>query len=160
MTTETIKNQLAAFNPGGVLFRFAAISFVNVFNHQLFFYLGQNVFDLKPWVANVCAAVLAAIPAYLMSRYWVWKVAGKNSLKDEIVPFIAVSILGLAISTGCVRLAETLTDNKLLFQVASLVGYVIAWVIKFALLNRVFKKDEQVEYAIDDCWDLSRQQKN
>jgi len=137
-----------------VALRFLLISFINVFNHQLFLFIGQSVFDVKPWLANIFAACLAAIPAYFMSRYWVWQVTGKSSLKFEILPFWAVSLLGLIISTLSVRFAESLMQSWILFQAASFAGYLIAWVIKFILLGRVFKQNSKPEYEIIDCWNV------
>ena len=38
---------------------------------------------------------LSAIPAYLLSRYWVWQKRGKNHFWREVVPFWSLAFVGL-----------------------------------------------------------------
>ncbi len=120
------------------LVRYLLVTIVNVFNHQLVLWIARNQWGWPSAWANIFAATLAAIPAYILSRYWVWEVKGRNSFKTQILPFWLVTFFGMGISTAAVVIGELISDNKIWIQLASLGGYFVAWVIKFVLLNKVF----------------------
>ena len=134
--------------------RFMLISFINVANHQMVLFIARNIWGWQGWQANVLAASFAAVPAYFLSRYWVWEVDGKISLRSEVIPFWLISALGLVISSLFVKFAESLNENWVIAQAASLVGYLFIWVMKFVLLNRIFSTLKTSDYEPIDRWGL------
>lgn len=100
-------------------------------------------------MANAFAAMVAVIPAYLLSRYWVWEVSGPHSVKREVGPFWIIAILGLVLSTAAAEVADRIFGSDLLISAASLGGYFVVWVLKFAVLNFLFKQSAEEQAAQD-----------
>jgi putative flippase GtrA len=118
--------------------RYLMVSVVNVINHQLILQLAVNLWGWSGGVANAFAATTAAAPAYFMSRYWVWRVRGRSSLRSEVVPFWIIAILGLVVSSLTAEAADRLFERPIMISVGSIIGYFIVWVIKFLLLDELF----------------------
>ena len=128
----------AARAPISLAARYVVVSVVNVVNHQALLFLAHSIWGWSGGVANVFAAVVAAIPAYLLSRYWVWSVRGSHSVRGEILPFWTLALAGLVVSTGLAEAADRLFDETATVIAGSLLGYFVVWVGKFAVLNRIF----------------------
>ena len=118
--------------------RYLMVSAVNVINHQLILQLAVNLWGWSGGVANAFAATTAAVPAYFMSRYWVWRVRGRSSLRSEVIPFWVIAVLGLVVSSLTAELADRLFERPIMISVGSLVGYFIVWVAKFLTLDELF----------------------
>ena len=132
----------------GVMARYLATSGVNVVNHQALLQVAVRWWGWSGGQANVFAAVVAALPAYLLSRYWVWEAAGRPSLRTEIVPFWTISLLGLLASTLTASLADRLFDEPLMISVGSLVGYFVVWVLKFLILDQLFNRGTDADRPV------------
>ncbi|MFV0257886.1 MAG: GtrA family protein [Acidimicrobiales bacterium] len=120
--------------------KYLAVSAVNLVNHQLLLFLANSIWGWPGGWSNVFAAVLAAVPAYLLSRYWVWEVRGGHSLRGEVIPFWTIALLGLALSTVLAQAADQLFGSGLWVALASLTGYGVVWVVKFAVLDGLFTR--------------------
>lgn len=118
--------------------RYVLVSVVNVVNHQLILQLALQMWSWSGGWANAFAASVAAIPAYFMSRYWVWEVRGRSSLRGEVLPFWAIALVGLVVSSLMAEAADRLFDNRLMISAGSLLGYFVVWVAKFLLLDLLF----------------------
>src|SRR5215212_8241359 len=66
--------------------KYSMVSIFNVAFGQTLLFLFVH-FDMRPAPANVLAVVVSAIPAYYMSRAWIWGKRGKSELKREVLPF-------------------------------------------------------------------------
>lgn len=118
--------------------RYVLVSAVNVVNHQLILQLALQLWSWSGGWANAFAASVAAIPAYFMSRYWVWEVRGRSSMRGEVLPFWAIALVGLVVSSLTAEAADRLFDNRLMISAGSLFGYFVVWVAKFLLLDMLF----------------------
>ncbi len=118
--------------------RYLAVSGLNTLNHQLLLFLANSVWDWTGGWANAFAASVAALPAYLMSRAWVWEVSGRHSLRREVIPFWTIALVGLLVSTLFAEVADRTFGAGVAVNIASLVGYFVVWVAKFLLLDRLF----------------------
>lgn len=125
---------------GGVIVRYLVTSGINVINHQILLQIAVQWWGWSGGWANVFAAMTAVIPAYLLSRYWVWQVAGKPSLRNEVIPFWAIAAIGLVVSTVAAEAADRRFESPLLISVASLTAYLVVWVMKFIVLNYLFSR--------------------
>ena len=132
----------------GVMVRYLVTSGINVVNHQVLLQLAVRWWDWSGGQANVFAAVVAALPAYLLSRYWVWAVQGRPSLRNEIVPFWTIALLGLLASTLTASLADRLFDEPLMISVGSLAGYFVVWVAKFLVLDQLFNRRSATDQPV------------
>lgn len=136
-----VKNLIGRFGDDpGVVLRYLGTSAVNLVNHQILLQLAVRAWDWSGGQANVFAAVVAAFPAYLLSRYWVWQVDGRPSLRAEVLPFWTIALLGLLASTAAAITADRLFDAPIMISVGSLAGYFVVWVLKFLFLDRLFNR--------------------
>lgn len=124
--------------------RYVLVSVVNVVNHQLILQLALQMWSWSGGWANAFAASVAAIPAYFMSRYWVWEVRGRSSLRGEVLPFWAIALVGLVVSSLMAEAADRLFDNRLMISAGSLLGYFVVWVAKFLLLDLLFGRSRKM----------------
>ncbi len=132
---------------GGLAGRYAAVSILNVLNHQILLNLANSGWGWSGGRANVFAAVISAIPAYYLSRQWVWKVQGAHSVRNEIAPFWILSLLGLVVSTVLAETADRLFEAWYWVAGASLFGYFVVWVAKFVILDRLFNRAAERQLA-------------
>ena len=124
------------------LFRFTGVSVVSVAITQGLLVLFNGVLGWPGWVANVLAVGIAAGPAYVLNRRWVWARFGPHSMSREVVPFWAYTFLGLLLSTVLVAVADTVWGTTLAVQIANIAGFGVLWVGKFVLLDRVLFRHE------------------
>ena len=134
---------------GGKLLRFGAVSAFNVVFGQTLLYGAQTVLDWAAVTSNIFSVTVSAIPAYLLSRYWVWQKRGKNHLMKEVLPFWSLAILGFVLSTTAVWFVEKQWDPRPIFiNLTSLTAFGVVWVSKFFILDRfLFRVDEPDEDA-------------
>ncbi len=118
--------------------RYVAVSAFNFAGHQILLYIANSVWGWEGGWANMFAACVMAGPAYVLSRTWVWELDGKHDFQRHVLPFWAIAIAGLALSTLLAAVADAAFGAGLAVNVASLVGYFVIWVAKFFLLDRVF----------------------
>jgi putative flippase GtrA len=101
--------------------------------------------------ANVVAVCCGILPSYLGNRRWTWGRSGTGSLAREVVPFWALSIAGLLVSTATVAAAGALTAGwsaglrSLVLPVVQAGTFAALWVVQFVVLDRViFRTDKEL----------------
>ena len=136
---------------GRKFLKYSAASVVNVVAAEVVVIV---TFGFLHWPARttaVLAAVVAAIPAFWLSRRWVWGRTGRSHLRYEVLPFWALALTGLALSTWIAGVAERfgaeVTASRFL-QTLILMGSGLGvsgafWVFRFLLLNGVLFADRQ-----------------
>ncbi len=100
---------------------------------------------MAPGWANVVATGAGTVPSFELNRRWVWNKTGPRSVAAEIVPFCALSFLGLALSTFAVSLAGLWADHgavsaaarTLVVEGANVSAFGLVWLGQFVLLDRV-----------------------
>jgi putative flippase GtrA len=130
---------------GAKLLRFGAVSAFNVILGQALLFGAQVVLGWAPLAANTFSLCVGAIPAYYLSRHWVWEKRGSHQLMREVIPFWTLAILGFVVSTTAIWYVDTHWDpTPLMVNLTSLISYGLVWVAKFLIFDRiVFKSDEQ-----------------
>lgn len=137
--------------------KYSAVSVINVIVGQSLIVLFHNVLDVDATKSNVLAVCISAIPAYYLSRAWVWGKRGKSHLTKEILPFWGFALAGLLLSTLAVDWAAGISDNKWIPNIANLSAFGVLWVVKFFMLDTlIFGKhqhhpvpDAEVEVHVD-----------
>lgn len=130
--------------------RYMAVSVINIVNHQALLYLANSIWNWTGGWANVFAAMVAAIPAYLLSRAWVWEVSGKHNWRTEVLPFWVIALIGMGVSSVFAEMADRWFGAGLVVNLASLVGYFLVWIAKFFLLDKVFVDQNAERLAVGD----------
>ena len=128
---------------GTKLVRFGAVSAFNVLFGQALLYGAQVALGWQAVPANVLSVSLGAIPAYILSRYWVWERRGKNHIMREIVPFWTLALLGFVLSTAAVWFVDARwSPSPLVINLTSLLAFGGVWLTKFFVLDRVLFRTE------------------
>jgi putative flippase GtrA len=125
---------------GGVVLRYLVTSGINVIDHQVLLQLAVRWWEWGGGEANVFASLVSVIPAYLLSRYWVWQVRGRPSLRNEVIPFWVIALLGLLSSTVTAEAADRLFERPIMISAGSLLGYFVVWILKFIVLSFMFAR--------------------
>jgi putative flippase GtrA len=98
--------------------------------------------------ASILAFVAGAIPNFVLNWRWAWGRSGRPAVLAELAPYLAIIIGGGLAATAL----TTLTDHVLgpliaergartiVLDIAYLSSYGLLFVIKFALMDRVFRK--------------------
>ena len=122
--------------------KFLAVSAFNVVFGQGLLVLANAGFGWSFVPSNVFAVGISAGPAYVLSRYWVWRKKGKSHFWKEVLPFWSLAFLGLVFSTILVAVAESYSDMTLVLMGTNFFAFGCVWVAKFFILDKVlFKQD-------------------
>lgn len=105
--------------------------------------------EMSPVLANAFAVAISSVPAYYMSRIWVWGKTGKSHFKKEVLPFWIFVAAGFVISTIAIAIAQDHTASKFVILFVQLVSFGVLWVLRFFLFDKMF----HVEIAEDDTPD-------
>jgi putative flippase GtrA len=98
--------------------------------------------------ASLVAFVAGAIPNFVVNWKWTWGRSGRPALLRELLPYIAIIVGGGLAATALTTLtdhvlAPLVTDRgarTITLDIAYLSSYAILFVLKFALLDRVFRR--------------------
>jgi putative flippase GtrA len=126
--------------------RYSMVSVVGVSVHQLVLIVGHAFVGMSGISANVLAATVASVPAFLLNKRWVWGRLDPTSFHRQVLPFWAFSIAGLLLSTAFVGVADAWTSSTLAVSAASITGFGVLWVAKFLFLDEImFRAVARVE---------------
>jgi putative flippase GtrA len=127
--------------------RYTTVSLIAVATSQSLLLLLQ-AFGMSPAPANIIAVTVGCIPSYTGNRYWVWGKRGKNHFWREVMPFWAIALVGLALSTLLVFLVSHFwTHNPIVINSTNLVAFGALWVFKYVMLDQLLFKVAEHELA-------------
>jgi putative flippase GtrA len=127
--------------------KYSAVSVINVIVGQGLLVFFAAVLHVGPAASNVLAVCISAVPAYYLSRAWVWGKTGKSHLTKEVLPFWGFAFAGLILSTAAVWIATRTTGivdiapadrtlfEKLVPNLANIFAFGLLWVVKFFALD-------------------------
>jgi len=103
--------------------------------------------------ATLIGNLVASLPAYHLNRRWTWGKRGKSHIRREIIPFWAMTALGIAFSQLGALWARHMVHthhwshliNTALVAFTNLFAFAIFWVLKIVVFNRIFRVDELEE---------------
>ena len=99
--------------------------------------------------SNLAAWAVSTVPAYLLSRAWVWKQSGSHRLGGEVIPFWILAFVGLLFSTAVVAVVGQHTDRTTLILVANISAYGVVWVAKYLILDKVMWRERSVADPVE-----------
>jgi putative flippase GtrA len=104
-----------------------------------------GLLHVAPAPASCLAWLAGALPNYWLNRSWAWRRSGRPDLRREVLPYVAIVLVTLALATlltGAVdRWSRELTDStvRVVLVAATFLGvYVAVFVLRFALFDRLF----------------------
>lgn len=100
--------------------------------------------------ATFLANTLAIIPAYQLNRRWAWGKAGASHWRKEVLPYLSMSVAGIAFSTLGAFGAKYLIHRNhwshlydtVLVAFVNLLSFAIFWVLKMLVFNKIFHTDK------------------
>lgn len=106
---------------------------------------------VDPGWANVLATAAGTVPSFEGNRRFVWRRAGRPSLRREVLPFCALSLAELVLSTAAVGGADGWARASglghdamaVVAAAANLITYGTLWVVQFLVLQRVLFADRR-----------------
>lgn len=124
------------------LARYGAVSAIGVLVTQVTLLLCVIALGMASASANVVAVTTGAVPSYLINRAWVWQRRDSHSLGREVLPFWAMALAGLALSTFTVAWADRQFDGApLALSLANISAFGVLWSAKFVVLDKVLFAD-------------------
>ena len=123
---------------GQKLIRFAGVSVVNVLTGQTLLVILYGRVGWPGVAANAVAVLIGSIPAYLLSRHYVWKrEKGDHNFGAEILPFWGLAFVGLVLSTALVGIVDSFSDRTLAVQGANAAAFGSLWIVRFVVLEHL-----------------------
>lgn len=98
--------------------------------------------------ANLIATAVGTVPSFELNRRWVWHTSGRRS---AMVPFAALSFLGLGLSTIAVSVVSGLVTSALrtvAAEAANVGTFGSLWLVQYVLLDRVLFRDRHQQPII------------
>ena len=117
--------------------RFLGVTVVTASLGQLLIFVFFGVLGWEPIVANGVAALIVAVVGFQLSLRFVWTGPTTTARNTQVMAFVLMNVVGLAISTLTVRGITSSWDDELAANAGSLVGYGIVWALRFVVLDRL-----------------------
>jgi putative flippase GtrA len=132
----------------GKFLRFVTVSVVGtvITWGQLLFYVGS--LGWSGAVANVVAVTVASVPAFFLSKHWVWQHDSRSSVHREATAFWGMNLAGLVLSTLFVAVAYAIWPSALTVVGANLAGFGMLWLAKFLVLDEYLFRGKDTEVPI------------
>lgn len=139
------------------LWKYASVSIISTLVTQVVLFLTYSVWKVGTAMeSNVIATIVASVPAYYLNRSWTWGKSGRSNVWREVVPFWAISFVGLVLSTIAVGVAAHNADRitsselgrELIVNFANLFTYGCIWVGRYFIFNRFLFGDAPVPHQV------------
>jgi len=91
--------------------RYAAVSLVATATSTLSLGVMVGLMGFSAVWSNVAATAIGTIPSFELNRRWVWKRTDQRSMLRQVVPFCALSLAGLVVSTVAVGVVSSYTSG-------------------------------------------------
>jgi putative flippase GtrA len=139
------------------LLRYSAVSAVSTTTSLVTLGVLVGGFRLAAGWSNVVATAVGTVPSFELNRRWVWTSTARRSMARQVVPFCALSFLGLVISTIAVSLAARIgahgdrLDHTVAVESANVAAYGTLWIVQYQLLGRfLFRSAPAGELSADE----------
>ena len=117
--------------------RYCGVSVVNVSVGVSVLAICHGLLGWPAVGANLAAWMVSTVPAYLLSRAWVWRRSGPHRLAGEVLTFWVMALIGLLLSSAAVWAVEEFTSETVFVVAGNLTAYGTVWVAKYVFLDRV-----------------------
>jgi putative flippase GtrA len=136
--------------------KYGSVSVVAIATSWVTFVIAHNFAGQSLRASNLWAMAISTIPAFLLSRKWVWASDGVISMKREVIPFWVLSLVQAVISQLVLEAADgwivstfaTKPTQSAVALTLNLSLYGIMWVGKFFFLNNLLFKKSVAEGAV------------
>jgi putative flippase GtrA len=132
---------------GKRMFRYTMVSVITTLAGFTILGVVFGVFHLWTEIPSaIFSSIVATAPSYYLNRNWVWGKAGRSHLRREVIPFWAVSIVGIFISVAAAAVSRHIstanhlshTGATVVLLAITLAAFGVLWILKFLVFNRLF----------------------
>jgi putative flippase GtrA len=140
-----------------VWLRYGAVSAVSTGTSLTTLGVLVGVAGVDATVANVVATTVGTIPSFELNRRWVWAHHGRRSVIRQVVPFVALSLAGLVLSTLAVHVAAARTVDwsrgwhTVAVETANVAAYGALWILQFFVLDRLLFAHRDSQEALSSA---------
>ncbi len=134
---------------GQKLMRFAGVSVVNVLTGQTLLVILYGRLGWSGMAANAVAVAVGSVPAYLLSRHYVWEKNKGDHKIGEILPFWSLAFVGLILSTALVGVVDSFSDRTIAVQAANAIAFGMLWLVRFAVLEHLLWGDQSDDELVE-----------
>jgi putative flippase GtrA len=160
MKSSLLKLWRLSRSPEGLkVIRYTLVSVISAITSLVVLIIVFGVLRLWSEVySTLFSNILAGIPSYILNRRWVWKKSGRSHVWREIVPFWAMSLIGIVFALFVAGWAHNYGrahhlhhfDRTLLVVAANVAAFGVLWLLKLALFNRIFAQIADIEVGAED----------
>lgn len=141
----------ASHQPHGLVakvLRYLTGSVVATLCSEVVFVLLYGVLGTGTTWASVLSWVAGAVPNFWLNRNWAWQRTGRPSLRQEVLPYLAIIVVTLVLATVTTSAVDrwlhhqgTVASLRVVIVAAVFLGvYVAVFVLRFFLLERLFAR--------------------
>jgi putative flippase GtrA len=138
------------------LLTFAGGSAVATLSSELVLLVAYGGLHLATPVSSVLAWSAGAVPNYWLGRRWTWRRRGRPEFGLEVVPYVTVVLATLLLAVATTHaVAARLTaagagdrEREGAVAAAFLGVYVVAFLVRFLLLDRLFTRLQRRDGAV------------
>ncbi len=134
---------------GAKLLRYCGVSAVNVLTGMSTLAFAHAVLGWSAVVSSISAWAVSTVPAYLLSRYWVWQQSGSHSMSAEIMPFWILALAGLSFSTLVVAIVARVTASTPVILLGNLGAYGVVWVVKYLVIDNLMWSHDDPDSVVE-----------
>jgi putative flippase GtrA len=116
--------------------RFGVVSMGSILLTQVLL-AGLQLAGITPFAANAIAVSTVAVPAFLVSRRWVWRIETPAGRMRQGMLFWLAAVVGLVLSTFLVWAFVRPGAPVLLANVVNLGAFGSVWLVKYLFLDTV-----------------------
>jgi putative flippase GtrA len=112
--------------------------------------MGTTWSSILSWLAG-------AVPNFWLNRNWAWERKGRPSLRDEVLPYVAIIVATLVLATVLTHATDVWLHHqgasaslRVTIVAAVFLGtYVVVFALRFVLLDRLFARLHERETGGD-----------
>lgn len=133
---------------GPKMLRYLGGSVVATVCSELAFVLLYGPLGVGTFWASLLGWLAGAVPNYWLNRTWTWQRTGRPSFRRELLPYLVIIGVTLVLATGVthglddvLRGAGTSASLRVTLVAVAFFGvYVVMFVLRFLLLDRLFAR--------------------
>lgn len=130
------------------LLRYFTGSVVATVCSEVVFVVLYGVLSMGTTWSSVLSWVAGAVPNFWLNRNWAWQRTGRPSLRHEVLPYVVIIGITLALATATTSLVDhwlhdrgTSASLRVFLVAAVFLGvYVVVFAARFFLLERLFAR--------------------
>lgn len=117
--------------------RFLGVTVVTAVLGQALIFIFFGLLGWHALVSNGVAVLVVAVVGFFLSLRFVWTEVSTHPRSVQAAAFVGTAVVGLVISTLTVGFVTARVDHVLAANLGSFLGYGMAWVARFVILDRV-----------------------